>query len=125
MPLSPLPPSSYRSGRRREEEETVAFITRSGSQATWINGARLEKDKRTALRCGDELLLAGADPGNTMGATQGKKQALKGTKSASVQVGDRDEGRVAEQLRCGICRCMLHKRVTLAVPAQLLRWVLQ
>jgi hypothetical protein len=30
-----------------------------------------------------------------------------------VQVGDRDEGRVAEQLSCGICLCTLHKPVTL------------
>jgi hypothetical protein len=92
----------------------VASITSSGSQATWINGARLGKDKRTALRCGDEVVLGGAnDSGDTMGATQGKRQALKGTKSASVQVGSRVEGRVAEQLRCGICLCTLHKPVTL------------
>ena len=107
-----------RSGRRREEGETLAFITSSGSQATWINGARLEKDKRTALHCGDEVVLAGGnDPGEksgeNMGATQGKRQALKGRKSGSVQVGGGDEGRVAEQLRCGICLCTLHKPVTL------------
>ena len=61
-----------RSGRRREEGETVAFITSSGS---WMDGARLEKDKRTALRCGDEVVLAGAnDSGDTMGATQGKRR---------------------------------------------------
>ena len=64
-----------RSGRRREEGEAVAFITNTGSQATWINGARLEKDKRTALRCGDEVVLAGAnDSGDTMGATRGKRR---------------------------------------------------
>ena len=69
-----------------------------------INGARLEKDERTALRCGDEVVLAKANDSNDskMGATQGKRQPLKGTKSASVQVGDGDE-----------------------VPAQFLRWVLQ
>ena len=103
-----------RSGRRREEGETLAFITSSGSQATWINGARLEKDKRTALHCGDEVVLAGGnDAVDTTGATQGKRQALKGRKSGSVQVGGGDEGRVAEQLRCGICLCTLHKPVTL------------
>jgi E3 ubiquitin-protein ligase CHFR len=80
----------------------------------WINGARLGKDKREALRCGDEVIMAAAnDSGDDMGATQGKRQLLKGTKSASVQVGNGDEGRVAEQLRCGICLCMLHKPVTL------------
>jgi hypothetical protein len=46
---------------RREEgalPNAVALITSSGSKATWINGARLEQDKRTALRCGDEVVLA-------------------------------------------------------------------
>jgi hypothetical protein len=72
------------------------------------------KDKRTALHCGDEVVLAGGnDPGENMGATQGKRQALKGRKSASVQVGDGGQGRSAEQLRCGICLCTLHKPVTL------------
>ena len=90
----------------------MAFFTISGSQVTWINGDRLEKDKRTALRCGDEVVLAGGnDPGEksgeNMGATQGKRQALQETQSASVQVGGGDEGRVAEQLRCGICCCLL------------------
>jgi hypothetical protein len=86
-----------RSGRRREEGETLAFMTSSGSQVTWINGARLEKDKRTALRCGDEVVLAGGnESGDTAGATQEKRQALKGRKSGSVQVGGGDEGRVAE-----------------------------
>ena len=50
-----------RSGMRREEgalPNAVALITSSGSKATWINGARLEQDKRTALRCGDEVVLA-------------------------------------------------------------------
>ena len=62
-----------RSGGRREEGETVAFITSSGSQAACINGAKLEKDNHTALRCADEVVLAGAnDPSDTMGATQGK-----------------------------------------------------
>ena len=51
--------------------------------------------------CGDEVVLAGANDSN-MGETQGKRQTLKGAKSASVQVGDGDE-----------------------VPAQFLRWVLQ
>jgi hypothetical protein len=100
-----------RSGGRREEGETVAFITSSGSQAACINGAKLEKDNHTALRCADEVVLAGAnDPSDTMGATQGKWQLLKGTKRASVQIGDGDEGRVAEQLRCGICLCTLPSR---------------
>jgi hypothetical protein len=59
------------------------------------------------------VVLAGANDSN-MGETQGKRQTLKGAKSASVQVGDGDEDWVAEQLRCGICLCTLHKPVTLA-----------
>ena len=47
-----------RSGRRREEVETVAFITSSGSHATWMNGARQEEDQRTSLRCRGEVVLA-------------------------------------------------------------------
>ena len=50
---------------------------------------------------------------SNIGATQRKRQTLKGTRSASVQVGDGDEGRVAEQLRCGICLYTLHRPVTL------------
>jgi hypothetical protein len=48
-----------------------------------------------------------------MGATQGKRRTLKGTKSASVQVGDIDKGRVAERWGCGICLGVLHKPLTL------------
>jgi hypothetical protein len=87
----------------------VAFITSSGS---WMDGARLEKDKRTALRCGDEVVLAGANDDN-MGATQRKRQALKGRKMASVHVGDGDEGQEAEHWNCEICLCTPHKPVTL------------
>ena len=60
----------------------------------------LEQGKRTALRCGDEVVLPGAnDSGDTIGATQGKRQLLKGTKSASMQVGDGEEGWVAVEVQ--------------------------
>ena len=49
-----------------------------------LNGARLEKDKRVSLRCGDEVVMAGGnDSGDNMGATQGKRRALKARESAS------------------------------------------
>jgi hypothetical protein len=98
----------------------LAFITSNGLKATWVNGARQEKEKRTALCCGDEVLLTGAnDYGDDMGVTQEKRQPLKETKSVSMQVGDGDEGRVAEQLRCGNCLCTLRKPMMLALRNKL------
>ena len=50
----------YRKAHRERQEERRGgcseVITSCRSQATWINGAHLERDTHAALRCGDKVV---------------------------------------------------------------------
>ena len=82
------------------------FLVDTSTNGTFLNGKRLEKDKRVALQAGDviSLLNSAAAADGTASSTSGEAEFLFQRLKSNVK-----QETLTEELTCSICRCIFHR----------------